>query len=104
MIINTNILKKCLLELEKENPDLSYIKGMLETLVDMNDSSGAKAVRDDSYTTSRGMLGGNALVPNRIEDDEMTEEEKAVAEAMGLVQAGFSPKPGVMEQNTVLNP
>lgn len=33
--MNTNILQKCIEELKKESPDLSYIKGMLETLVDI---------------------------------------------------------------------
>lgn len=32
--MNTQILNKCIEELKKETPDLSYIRGILETLVD----------------------------------------------------------------------
>lgn len=33
--MNTKILQKCVEELNKEQPNLSYIKGMLETLIEM---------------------------------------------------------------------
>lgn len=33
--MNTTILSKCIAELKSECPDLSYIKGMLETLIEM---------------------------------------------------------------------
>lgn len=31
-----NVIKKCLEALSKESPDLSYVRGMLETFVEMN--------------------------------------------------------------------
>lgn len=34
--MNTSVLKKCIEELGKEKPDLSYIRGMLETLVELS--------------------------------------------------------------------
>lgn len=33
--MNTKILQKCLEELKKETPDLSYLRGTLETLIEM---------------------------------------------------------------------
>lgn len=39
--MNTGILKKVLEELEKENPRLDYIRGMVETLVEMQGPSHA---------------------------------------------------------------
>lgn len=35
--MNTKILQKCLDELKKESPNVDYIRGMLETLVEMGD-------------------------------------------------------------------
>lgn len=37
--MNTNILKKCLDELNKETPDISYIRGMIETLSEINNET-----------------------------------------------------------------
>lgn len=37
--MNTKILQKCLDELNKEKPDISYVKGMLETLADLSGGS-----------------------------------------------------------------
>lgn len=36
--MNTNILKKCLEELSKDEPKLDYVRGMLETLIEMSES------------------------------------------------------------------
>jgi len=33
--MNTNILQKCVDELKKETPNLSYVQGMLETVIEM---------------------------------------------------------------------
>lgn len=33
--MNINVLKKCVDELNSEQPNISYIKGMLETLIEM---------------------------------------------------------------------
>lgn len=37
--MNTSILNKCLTELTKENPSLDYVRGMLETLIDLQTPS-----------------------------------------------------------------
>lgn len=34
--MNNTILKKCLEELEKESPRLDYIRGMIETLIELS--------------------------------------------------------------------
>lgn len=34
--MNTTILRKCIDELAKDTPDISYVKGMLETLAELN--------------------------------------------------------------------
>lgn len=34
--MNINVLKKCLDELNKESPRLEYVKGILETFIDLN--------------------------------------------------------------------
>ena len=34
--MNTSILQKCLDELQKENPKLDYIRGMIETIIEMS--------------------------------------------------------------------
>jgi hypothetical protein len=34
--MNTTILKKCIEELGKDTPDISYIRGALETLVELS--------------------------------------------------------------------
>lgn len=36
--MNTKILQKCLDELNKESPRLDYLRGMLETLVEMQET------------------------------------------------------------------
>lgn len=36
--MNIVILKKCVEELSKDNPDLSYIRGMLETIIALNET------------------------------------------------------------------
>jgi hypothetical protein len=33
--MNTNLLQKCIVELQKDKPDLSYMRGILETLIVM---------------------------------------------------------------------
>lgn len=56
--MNTHILKKCLDELGKETPDLSYVRGMLEVLA-MSEENPPLAV---SYTPKPmpvpGWIGG----------------------------------------------
>lgn len=40
--MNTNLLQKCVDELNKETPDISYLKGVLETLIEIEKSNSEK--------------------------------------------------------------
>ena len=40
--MNTNILQKCVDALKEKDPDLSYVRGMLETLIEMGDTQSAQ--------------------------------------------------------------
>jgi hypothetical protein len=42
--MNTSILQKCVAELTKDSPDLSYIKGILETLIDITGVATTKII------------------------------------------------------------
>ena len=35
--MNTSVLKKCVEELKKDQPDIRYILGMLETFIELSD-------------------------------------------------------------------
>jgi hypothetical protein len=37
--MNKNLLKKCIAELEKEKPNIDYLRGMLETLYEIQEPS-----------------------------------------------------------------
>lgn len=65
-------IQKVLAELAKENPDLSYIRGLLEGLVDEESStpsqiSGISLLRATSHPTSP------------LSDEIMTDEQKTTA-------------------------
>ncbi len=48
--MNTNILNKCIEELKKDTPDLSYLRGMLETLMEMQNEPLVTKVYKDLIT------------------------------------------------------
>lgn len=72
--MNTNILSKCLEELKKDQPNISYVIGILETLMEMN----------QQITNPISVIPGNQLYPNLASGSisinsaatEMTEAEK----------------------------
>lgn len=45
--MNTKIISKCLDELAKDSPDLSYIRGMLETLVEISSDPWDRIPKDN---------------------------------------------------------
>ena len=75
--MNTNLIKKCLVELDKESPNLSYLKGILESIVELsvrepvvipytlpninktidNSGSGLDTSIPNSYVASTGPIG-----------------------------------------------
>lgn len=52
--MNNKILQKCLDEVNKETPDLSYIKGMLETLL---------AFSGSVEPSNKGVVGNSGISP-----------------------------------------
>lgn len=63
--MNTKILQKILDELSKETPDISYVKGILQTLLDLADE-GSKTV------TNKVAIGMN----NPVALDKDSNQEK----------------------------
>lgn len=55
--MNTAILSKCIEELKNEKPDLSYVRGMLETLVEMT------IVKVPEMVVGSGSGGGAIYMP-----------------------------------------
>ena len=47
--MNTNILQKCLQELNKDKPDISYAKGILETFISLNSDNNAIFITQDTH-------------------------------------------------------
>ena len=73
--MNTQILQKCISELQKETPDLSYIRGILETLVEST-----PVPNFDSYTANVYHQPLQKLPGTVSETIELTDEERDQAE------------------------
>lgn len=117
--MNTKIISKCLDELKKDSPDLSYIRGMLETLIevdspmaqypesagiyrsDMGDVGSAYRVPMTNTHGTGGMVSGGAYNPP---EKLSSPESEAVDAALAMI-GGIQPKPGVvtLERNVLLN-
>lgn len=109
--MNTSILKKCIAELQKETPDLSYLRGMLETLLEMQGSDSST-----STPTSANIFDGmgtyytNALNPSMPSMQPLagsidkSPEGMAVDAALASLQ-GVKPRPEtlIIEKNINLN-
>lgn len=60
--MNTQILKKCLAELESVPARIDYVKGMLETLIEMQDEPMAtKIYKDTNIHPITGTVGTSYL-------------------------------------------
>lgn len=75
--MNTNILKKCLEELSKEGPKLDYIRGMLETLIEMQESHNNIVV--DNYRDNITPFAPIEPIPAQTKDDATILDTKAAA-------------------------
>lgn len=75
--MNTSILKKCLDELNKENPRKDYVIGMIETLID---TQGSNQTRDIPIYPGLGATAINVpyIIPER-EIAPLSDEEKRIA-------------------------
>ena len=69
---NKKVLRKCLEELEKPEPNISYIRGMLEVLCEEEELPLYNGLKD-ALIPGRTVLKATVGVPNVT---EMTEEEK----------------------------
>jgi hypothetical protein len=72
--MNTKIIQKCLTELSKDAPDLSYVRGILETLIDMD----AEPVISGDNRMFFSVPPTNTVNINDI----VTDEDKAYARKM----------------------
>ncbi len=108
--MNTTILEKVIAELKNEKPDLSYIRGMIETLLEMQPK--AVGLLGMSTGTSYASVTGPALKPSGtppfgdstlVKPVDNSPSAQAVDAALASIGAMPTPKPGVMEKNTILN-
>lgn len=103
--MNTSILKKCIAELQKGNPDLSYLRGMLETLLEMQGEGSLEkttAIHSMDMRPQQNYLDPR-LVPLAGPIDK-SPEGMAVDAALATLQ-GVKPRPETLtiEKNTILN-
>ncbi len=111
--MNTNILTKCINELQKDSPDLSYLRGMLETLLEMQDKPDpwdrVKSLVDNGTThatydgeVKKTSYPSLSMSPKLVTPD--TPEGMAVEMALANLQG---PKPKLdsltIEKNITLN-
>lgn len=71
--MNTQILNKCIEELKKDKPDLSYIRGILETLVD----SVPKSQWEATHPRIENNVQPGSVPANTI---ELSDEEREAVE------------------------
>lgn len=82
--MNTQILNKCIEELKKDKPDLSYLRGILETLVD---SVPGQAVTVSSFgTTNTPPM--ELISTTDAQSFKLTDEEKEQYEFMRRYNTG----------------
>lgn len=101
--MNTNILKKCLDELAKGTPDISYVRGMIETLLELSEQDKPiQTVLTAQYEYQQGKKPYNL----RAQEDtgEKSPAEIAAMSALGSIQDMPQPKQtAVIEKNVILN-
>lgn len=117
--MNTKIISKCLDELKNESPDLSYIRGMLETLLETEFSSVQNQIsipnhQDQSNIPYRVPMMPYSMIPSGnlpITNLPVTSSSTAISPESAAVDAalamigGIQPKLGVvtLEKNVLLN-
>lgn len=101
--MNTTTLQKCIAELSKPAPDISYVRGMLETLLEVSGMPvNATPIHTVGYMQS--ILPGNVSVsPIHAPNLDTTPEGAAVDAALASIAGMPSPKAGILEKNVMLN-
>lgn len=101
----TKIIQKCLIALNESEPDISYIRGMLETIVEMSEERPMAGTTVSVFTGNQKGADtlNNPSMHMNAQNEELTPEQQAVQSALEM--AGGMPhiKPGVIEHNVVLN-
>ncbi len=82
--MNINILKKCIDALKEDKPDLSYLRGMLETLAEMQDLGYSSVVE-------RGIVNPKVVgsTPTAPADEASTLDAEAQAKLIQLRKDGL---------------
>lgn len=105
--MNTSILNKCITELNKDNVDLSYLRGMLETLLEMQDSATLNPPAREIYgglsSLGQKLVSGSNFPPMGKIVSNDSPAGLAVEEAINAIAGMPKPKVGIQEKNTILN-
>ena len=76
--MNTNVLNKCLTELQKDKPNIDKVIGMLETIIEMSGS-----VVPVQTTHTRQVT--EPAIQNYAQTDEITEERTYGPHTIGTI-------------------
>jgi hypothetical protein len=94
------LLQKCVDELSKDQPDLSFIKGILTTVIEMNPSNVKVSEPTGVSVASAGGMVNRIQLPE--EKKELTPAEQSVAEALAMTQGARPANTSVLEKNIIL--
>jgi len=81
--MNTTILKKCLTELSQETPKLDYVRGMLETLIEIQPDM-AVVVKEDGTASTFPM---SQIHTNKVPQDEASLLDAKARAALETIKA-----------------
>lgn len=73
--MSKKILQKCVDELKKESPNIPYIQGILETLIEMDPEKDISAI-------PLGLIPRNDATTVELFDEVLTDEDRAYATKM----------------------
>lgn len=102
--MNASILRKCIEELAKAAPDLSYVRGMLETLAELQDPrvSGSFGYLEEALPKPSHTALDWPMPEPRIVGAN-TPEGRAVEEALASLQGPRPSSTLSIEKNVILN-
>lgn len=103
--MNTSVIQKCITELQKESPDLSYLRGMLETLLEMQDKPYSLGTAANVYPTKYEAITASSFPPTgklvTADSPEGMAVEAALAGLTGMPQPNLGSL--TIEKNITLN-